>query len=185
MRKIERRRCFLFEELPKPLQRSSEHLQFFDNYIEKTNLRIRTIRSPKTKSWQYIFEKRTLVRENDLSTWFVSQIDLDESEHGIFEQFEDIRVVEKDGRVFTNELRFNRYFHESEGKLFHLDMFLWPLWGLNIAKVFFDSEEEMQKFKKPDFVALEVTQNPFFIGKNLIGKTIEDIKKEIKCTVSY
>lgn len=176
--KIEMRRSFLFETLPEPLERSSEHLQFFDNYIENTNLRIRSIRSPKTKQWQYIFEKRTPIDPNDLSCWQVSAICLDENEHKLFEHLEDVEIT-RNGRTFTNELRFNRYFYTSGDKTFHLDVFLWPLWGLNIAKVFFDSKEEMQSFEKPSFAILEVTQNPFFIGKNLVGKTLEDVRREI------
>ncbi|MCS6873340.1 MAG: hypothetical protein N2Z23_06480 [Pyrinomonadaceae bacterium] len=178
MQKIERRRVFLFEDLP--IKRSSEHLQFFDNYIENTNLRIRTIRSPKTKLWEYILEKRVPISENDFSKWYVSQISLDEAEHAIFEQFENVELGNKMGRVFTNELRFNRYFYEYNAMLLYLDVFLWPLWGLNMLKAFFDSDQDMENFKAPDFAILEVTQVSFFTGKNLVGKTIEDVKQQVE-----
>jgi hypothetical protein len=36
----------------------------------------------------------------------------------------------------------------------------------------------MQMFGKPAFAVLEVTNNEFFIGKNLIGKTFADVQTE-------
>jgi hypothetical protein len=38
----------------------------------------------------------------------------------------------------------------------------------------------MSSFKKPDFTIMEVTNNPFFIGRNLLGKNIQDVKQEIQ-----
>ncbi len=177
--RIERRRAFLFESLPAPLERSSRHLQYFDNYIENTNLRIRSIRSPENKEWTYILEKRFPVSNADLSQWYTNEIYLTESEHKIFEQFEDVKI-NKNGQIISNELRFNRYLYELNGVIMHLDVFLWPLWGLNIAKAFFETEREMRSFKKPEFTIMEVTNNPFFVGRNLLGKSIQDVKQEIQ-----
>jgi hypothetical protein len=176
--RTELRRVFLFGELPEPLTRASEHLQFFDNYIENTRLRLRTIRSPQTKEWQYILEQRFPAEEGDLSRWQVAEIHLDEAEHAAFEQFEG-REIRRNERVESSELRFNRYFFESNGKRLELDVFLNPLWGLNLAKAFFDSEEEMKNFPMPEFALAEVTQNSFFTGSNLVGKTIADVQAEL------
>lgn len=172
------RRVFLFGELPEPLTRSSEHLQFFDNYIENTRLRLRTIRSPLSKEWNYILEQRFPVDDTDLSRWNVAEIYLNEAEHAAFEPFEG-REIRKNERVESSELRFNRYFFEARGNQFELDLFLNPLWGLNLAKVYFDTEEEMKNFPMPDFAIAEVTQNSFFTGANLIGKTITDVQAEL------
>ncbi|GIU81769.1 MAG: hypothetical protein D6687_02440 [Acidobacteria bacterium] len=177
--RIERRRVFLFQDLPEGLMRSSEHLQFFDNYLQNTRLRIRSIRSPKTKQWSYVLEQRIQINENDFSVWYVNEMQLDEAEHSIFEQFEELEI-EVNGQKRTNELRFNRYFYKFNDKQIELDIFLRPLWGLNLAKVFFESEDEMRAFRKPDFLLLEVTQMPFFLGKNLVGKTLEDVKEYLQ-----
>lgn len=176
--RTEIRRTFLLERLPGPLNPASEHLQFFDNYIENTALRIRTCRSPKTKEWRWSLEKRKPAAEGDNSIWHVSEIELDEAEHTAFEYFEG-REISKNERIETNELRFNRYFYEYQGKQVEIDIFLNPLFGLNIAKVFFESEEERDSFEMPAFAAIETTQNPFFNGSSLLGKTIDDIKNAL------
>jgi CYTH domain-containing protein len=172
--RTELRRVFLLADLPAPLTRASEHLQFFDNYIENTRLRLRSIRAPHTKEWFWVLEQRFQVEENDFSRWQISEILLNEKEHAAFEIFEG-REVRKNERVETNELRFNRYSFEWKDRAITIDFYLNPLWGLILAKVFFQTEEEMQKFTKPDFALAEVTQNESFSSKNLVGKTFADI----------
>jgi len=177
--RIELRRVFLLRQLPAPLTRASEHLQFFDNYISDTRLRLRTIRSPQTKQWTWILEQRFAPDENDLSRWRVAEIHLNEAEHAALEIFEG-REVKKNERVETNELRFNRYFYDFGDGQMEIDVFLNPLWGLNTAKVFFESEEAMKNFAPPDLVIAEVTQNRFFTGANLLGKTFADVRSELQ-----
>jgi len=174
---IELRRVFLLQDLPEPLTRASEHLQFFDNFIENTRLCLRTIRAPHTKKWTRILEQREPMNANDLSQWKISEIYLNEAEHQAFEQFEG-RKVKKNERIETNELRFNRYFFERNGTQFEIDIFLNPLWGLMLATVYFETTEEMLNFEKPDFAVAEVTQSEFFTGRNLLGKTFTDIREE-------
>jgi hypothetical protein len=177
--RTEMRRVFLVSELPAPLTRASFHLQFFDNYIRDTRLRLRTIRSPQTREWQWILEQRFPLKAGDLSRWQVAEIYLNEAEHAAFEIFEG-RQIKKNERVETNELRFNRYFYDYRDKRIEIDLFLNPLWGYNPAKVFFATEEEMKDFEKPDFAIAEITQNEFFLGQNLLGKTIEDVRAELE-----
>lgn len=176
--RIEMRRVFLVQSLPAPLARASAHLQFFDNYIRDTRLRLRTIRSPQTREWQWILEQRFPLEAGDLSRWQVAEIHLNEAEHAAFEIFEG-RQVKKNERIETSELRFNRYFYDFKGKRIEIDLFLNPLWGYNPAKVFFATEEEMKNFAKPDFAVAEITQNEFFLGQNLLGKTFEDVRAEL------
>lgn len=173
--RTERRRVFLLADLPEPLTRASEHLQFFDNYIENTRMRLRSIRAPHTKEWFWILEQRVQLRENDFSGWQISEIHLNEAEHRAFEIFEG-REVRKNERVETNELRFNRYFLEKNGTSTTIDFYLNPLWGLILAKFLFQTEEEMRAFAQPDFGVAEVTQNENFLGKNLVGKTFSEIQ---------
>ena len=51
-------RTFLLEKIPKPLSRASEHLQIFDNYLEKTRLCLRKIRTPKSKEYTYSLDQK-------------------------------------------------------------------------------------------------------------------------------
>jgi CYTH domain-containing protein len=176
--KIQFERTFLLQDLPEPLTRSSEHLQFFDNFIEKTRLCLRTVRVPKTDQYTYILEQRFPVDNNDLSAWKVSKIYLNETEHKAFEMFEG-RQIKKNERVETNEIRFNRYLFEKDGRTFEIDVFLnREIWGLILARVLFESIENMQAFKKPAFAEIEVTNNKFFVGENLIGKSFADVREE-------
>lgn len=173
--RTELRRGFIAPELPLPLTRASRHLQFFDNYIDGTRLRLRTIRAPHTKEWRWILEQRFPSAEGDLSRWSVSEIHLNEIEHTVFETFEGRKIAQNE-RIESRELRFNRYFYDFDGREIEIDMFLNPLWGLNLAKVFFATEEEMRDFAPPDFVVAEVTQNAFFTGANLVGKTLTEVR---------
>lgn len=173
----ELRRVFLIHDLPEPLTRASSHLQIFDNYIENTRLRLRSVRVPETKEWTYILEQRFPLE--DLTQWKVSEIYLDEAEHAVFEQFEG-RQIRKNERIESNEIRKNRYFHEFDGRQFEFDVFLGDLWGLNLAKVVFDNIEEMKKFEIPPFFIREVSNNQFFTGENLVGKGFADVRKEFE-----
>lgn len=164
----ELRRVFLIQDLPEPLTRASSHLQIFDNYIEKTRLRLRSVRVPETKKWSWTLEHRFSPDETDLAVWEVAKMFLTEAEYHVFEQFE--------GR----EIRKNRYFYEFDGKQLELDVFIGKLWGLNMAKVVFENIEEMLNFEIPPFGIREVTKNSFFIGENLVGKDFADVQKEFQ-----
>ena len=178
--RTEIRRTFLLADLPEPLTRASEHLQFFDNYIENTRLRLRSIRAPHTREWQWILEQRFAPDARNLSVWKVAEIFLSETEHAAFEVFEG-REVKRNERIETSELRFNRYFYEvATAKQMEIDVFLNPLWGLCLGKIFFETEEEAKNFGKPDFTVAEVTQSDFFLGKNLVGKTFADVRFVIR-----
>ncbi len=175
----ELRRVFLLENLPEPLKRADYHWQIFDNYIENTRLRLRSIRVPETKEWTYILEQRFPVDEKDLTVWSVAQIRLNEAEHAAFEAFEG-REIRQNERVETNEIRKNRYFYNYSEKEIEIDVFLGALWGLNTAKICFDNAEELENFQPPSFVVAEVTNDEFFVGANLIGKTFADVQSEFE-----
>lgn len=177
----ELRRVFLIENLPAPLTRASRHLQIFDNYIENTRLRLRSVRAPETKTWTWILQQRAPLE--DLSKWKISEIYLNETEHQAFEIFEG-REVKTNERVETNEIRKNRYFFDFNEKEIKIDLFLGELWGLILAEINFETAEEMRAFEVPPFFVLEVTQNKFFVGENLIGKTFADVRTEFENTKS-
>jgi len=176
-KQIEMRRVFLIENLPAPLTRASRHLQIFDNYIENTRLRLRSVRVPETKQWTWILQQRFPLE--DLSRWQISEIYLNEAEHRAFEIFEG-RKVKRNERVETNEIRKNRYSYNLNGEHLEIDLFLGELWGLCLAKINFKSVEELTTFEFPSFALLEVTRNEFFDGANLIGKNFRDVQEEFE-----
>ncbi len=171
-------RTFLLQNLPEQIQRSNSHLQIFDNYIENTRLRIRSVRSPETKEWTFILQQRFTLNEQN-SHWKIAEIYLNETEHSIFEPFEK-RKIKKNERVESSEVRKNRYFLELNNKQISIDLYLGDLWGLILAKAAFETEKESYDFEVPKFSVLEVTNDEFFIGGNLVGKTFSDVQKEFK-----
>lgn len=175
--RIELRRVFLLPNLPEPLTRASYHLQIFDNYIENTRLRLRSVRVPKTKEWTWILQQ--IASLEDSSKREVAEIFLNEAEHAAFEIFEG-REVRKNERVETNEIRKNRYFYDFDGAEIEIDVFLGELWGLITAQIYFKSVEEMKSFNAPPFTIAEVSNNEFFAGKNLPGKNFADVQKEFE-----
>lgn len=164
--RTELRRTFLLDGLPETLKKSHRHLQITDNYIENTRLRLRKIRAPETKELSYIMQKIFSVTEKK-GLLKIAEIYLNEGEYDAFKIFQ--------GR----EIRKNRYFFESKGKIMEIDIFLGDLQGLIISKLVFD-ESELEDFEVKPFIIAEITENPVFYGENLVGKTFIDIKAEIE-----
>lgn len=158
-------RLFLIENLPDPLTPASAHLQLFDNYIEGTRLRVRSIRDPREKSWMRQLQHR--MRLSNGRAVFI-EIQLNDDEYSIFERF--------GGR----EIRKNRYFHELDGQSVIFDVYLGALWGLKSAKVEFFDSEYFYRYSPASFMIFEVTDNPFFFGEHLVAATFSDVQTEIE-----
>jgi len=163
----ESHRLFLIEGLPDPLTPASSHLQLFDNYIENTRIRLRQIRDPYTKEWTRILQQRFPAAADEFAISKLAEIYLNDAEYAAFERFE--------GR----EIRKNRYFHEFDLVSFAFDVYLGALWGLNTAKVDFETREQMEAFTPPPFAVFEVTNDPFFWGGNLVEKVFSDVQAEV------
>ena len=163
----EMHRLFLIDGLPEPLTPASSHLQLFDNYIENTRMRLRSIRDPYSKTWTRILQQRFSITDGEFAVTKLAEIHLNETEYVVFGQFE--------GR----EIRKNRYFHEFDRVSFAFDVYLGDLWGLNAAKVEFETRAQMLSFVPPPFAVFEVTNDPFFEGVNLVGKRFGDIQAEV------
>ena len=163
-------RLFLIESLPEPLLPKSAHLQLFDNYIENTRIRLRVVRDPQSKEWTRILQQRIeRIEPNDVysSITKLSEIYLNEAEYAAFERFE--------GR----EIRKNRYFHEFDEREISFDVYLGDLWGLNTARVDFDSAEERDTYEPPRFAIFDVTHEAFFSGWNLVNKKFPEIQAAV------
>lgn len=163
----ELQRLYLIERLPEPLTPASSHLQLFDNYIGNTRLRLRQIRDPYANSWTRILQQRFPATDGEYSVTKLAEIHLNEDEYAHFAQFE--------GR----EIRKNRYFHEFDRVSIAFDIYLGGLWGLNTAKVDFETREAMENFVAPPFAIFDVTNDAFFFGENLVEKKFSDVQAEV------
>ena len=166
--RVERERRYLLPDLPEGLTRADHHLQITDNYITGTRLRIRKVRDPRTNKWVVKFTQKFAVNGEDLSHTIITNTYLNAIEAetlGIFE---------------ANEIRKNRYPFEFDGQKFSVDMFLGDLFGLVLAEVSFETDEELNKFQKPAFALVDVTNIEIFSGGRLSQLTFADVRKEIE-----
>ena len=58
-------------------------------------------------------------------------------------------------------------------------MFLGDLFGLVLAEVSFETDEDLDGFPRPPFALADVTNNEIFSGGKLSELTFEDISSEI------
>ena len=165
--RIERERRYLLPDLPEGLTRADHHLQITDNYITGTRLRIRKVRDPKTNKWIVKFTQKFAPNPDDLSRTVITNTYLNAIEAETLAIFA------------ANEIRKNRYSFEFENRKFSIDMFLGDLFGLVLAEVSFESDEDMASFKTPPFALAEVTNNEIFSGGRRSQLTFEDIRNEV------
>jgi len=165
--RIERERRYLLQDLPEGLTRADHHLQITDNYITGTRLRIRKVRDPKTNKWIVKFTQKFAPNPEDLSRTIITNTYLNAIEAETLAVFE------------ANEIRKNRYRFEFEGRQFSIDMFLGDLFGLVLAEVSFETDEDLDSFPKPPFALADVTNNEIFSGGMLSELTFEDIRNEV------
>ena len=166
--RVERERRYLLADLPEGLTRANHHLQITDNYITGTRLRIRKVRDPRTNKWVVKFTQKFAANPADLSRTMITNTYLNATEADTLAIFE------------ANEIRKNRYLFEFAGRQFSVDMFLGDLFGLVLAEVSFETDEELDVFPKPPFALADVTSNEIFSGGRLSQLTFADIRDEIE-----
>jgi CYTH domain-containing protein len=165
--RVERERRYLVSDLPEGLTRADPHLQITDNYITGTRLRLRKVREPRTNKWTVKFTQKFAPDPEDLSRTIITNTYLNALEAETLSVFN------------SNEIRKNRYYFEFEGRRFSVDMFLGDLFGLVLAEVGFDSDEELESFTKPPFALADVTQDPVFAGGSLSQSTFAEVRQHI------
>jgi CYTH domain-containing protein len=165
--RVERERRYLLQDLPEGLTRADMHLQITDNYISGTRLRIRKVRDPRSNKWTVKFTQKFAPNPADFSRTIITNIYLNALEAETLAMFD------------ANEIRKNRYSFEFEGRRFSVDMFLGDLFGLVLAEVSFETDDELESFAKPPFAIAEVTNNKLFTGGELSQLTFSDIREEI------
>src|SRR5690242_16317917 len=165
--RVERERRYLLQDLPEGLTRAEPHLQITDNYITGTRLRLRKVREPRTNKWTVKFTQKFAPDAEDLSRTVITNTYLNALEAETLSVFN------------SNEIRKNRYRFEFEGHEFTIDMFLGDLFGLVLAEVSFERDEELDSFPKPPFALADVTNDPVFTGGSLCELTFAEVKQHI------
>jgi CYTH domain-containing protein len=165
---VERERRYLLRDLPEGITRADPHLQITDNYMTGSRLRLRKVREPRTNKWTVKFTQKFAPDPEDFSRTIITNTYLNALEAEVL------------STVFnSNEIRKNRYPFEFEGRKFSVDMFLGDLFGLVLAEVSFETDEELDQFPKPSFALADVTNEELFTGGRLCGMTFSEIRTEI------
>jgi CYTH domain-containing protein len=165
--RVERERRYLLQDLPEGLTRASPHVQITDNYITGTRLRIRKVRDPQTNKWTVKFTQKFAPNPKDFSRTIITNIYLNALEAETLAMFD------------ANEIRKNRYPFDFEGRRFSVDMFLGDLFGLVLAEVSFETDEDLNNFPKPPFAIADVTDSELFTGGKLCELSFTDIREAI------
>jgi CYTH domain-containing protein len=166
--RVERERRYLLQDLPEGLTRADPHLQITDNYITGTRLRLRKVREPRSNKWTVKFTQKFAPNPDDLSRTIITNTYLNALEAETLSVFN------------TNEIRKNRYYFDFEGRRFSVDMFLGDLFGLVLAEVGFESDEELDNYRKPPFAFADVTNLALFTGGQLSELTFSEVREAIK-----
>lgn len=160
-----RRARFLLSIFPPGLERNAPHLQITDNYITNTRLRLRKIRVPESRDVSYLLTRISHPEpENPGLVETVNTI-LSPAEYGVLSIFEG------------NELRKNRYEYVLEDRLFLIDFYLGPLWGLFIATTDVETEKA-HRLSIPAFAIREITQEKIFSAPRLTSITLAEIRNQ-------
>jgi len=166
--RIERERRYLLEDLPEGMTRADHHLQITDNYMTGSRLRMRKVRDPKTNKWVAKLTQKFPIADGDLARTIITNTYLNAVE------------AETLSTIFnSNEIRKNRYYFMYEGRKFSVDMFLGDLFGLVLAEVGFDTDDELERYAKPTFALADVTNNELFTGGRLSQLTFAEVRQEI------
>jgi len=139
---------------------------FDDVYIRHTRLRLRTLKDSATGQE---FIKLTKKLESDSPyVQMIGSIPLSPMEYELIFGLEGER------------LRKQRYYHFYGGNVFSIDVFQDELAGLVLCEVEAGSLEELMRVAVPEYVELEVTEDPFFTGGNLCRATREDLMRKLE-----
>jgi CYTH domain-containing protein len=129
---------------------------------------LRKVREPRTNKWTVKFTQKFVPNPQDLSRTIITNTYLNALEAEVLSTVFNI-----------NEIRKNRYPFEFEGRKFSVDMFLGDLFGLVLAEVSFETDEELDHFPKPPFALADVTNEELFTGGRLCEMTFSEIRSEI------
>src|SRR5688500_10153441 len=165
--RVERERRYLLKDLPDGLTRADPHVQITDNYITGTRLRLRKVREPRTNQWTVKLTQKFAPDPRDFSRTIITNIYLNALE------------AETLGISDANEIRKNRYPFEFEGRKWSVDMFLGDLFGLVMAEVSFETDEELYSFAKPSFAIAAVTNIELFTVVRLRVLTFDELREEL------
>ncbi|MFH0854502.1 MAG: CYTH domain-containing protein [bacterium] len=162
---IELEKTFLLKNIPAGLEKCKS-IEIIDIYIPKS------VRHPVLR-----IRKRGDIYEMTKKYPLVGKDSSEQGEYTISlakEEFEELFKIK--GKRF----RKIRYFYPFNGKTAEIDLYLDDLRGLGVVDFEFNSRQEKNNFKAPDFCLVDVTQDEIFAGGLLAGKKYSDLEPFLK-----
>lgn len=161
---IELERTFLAAKIPLKLSKC-KYKEIIDIYIPQ-NSKHPKLRLRKNGN-KYELTKKEPVNNDDASHMNEQTIILNEEEFNA--------LLHVDGK----KVRKLRYYYEHDGLIAEFDVFQDSLKGLVVVDFEFDSIEQKNDFKMPEFCLVDITQEEFIAGGMICGKSYDDIKIEL------
>ncbi len=162
---IELERTYLAKRLP-PGLKNCKSMEIIDIYVPKSSVHP-TLRIRKHGS-KYFITKKEPVEGKDASHQMEQTIILTKAEFDEFTKLEGKKVHKI------------RYYYEYNGRTAEFDVFQGSLKGLVLVDFEFETIEERDSFKMPEFCLADVTKKVFVAGGMLCGKSYEDIETGLK-----
>lgn len=165
MDELELELTYLIKQLPANLK-DLEKAELLDLYFpaDSKHPKVRLRKNGNNLS----LTKKLPVNEGNASVQTEQTIVLDEQEFKVFKTLPG-KMIHK-----------YRYKCPYNGKIAEIDIFTDDLTGLVLVDFEFESEQEKEEFKIPDFCLADVTQELFIAGGYLAGKSYQDIEEELK-----
>lgn len=162
---IEIEKTYLAKYIPKSLAdcKSKEIIDiYFPKSVAHPKLRVRS------SGQSYEITKKEIINGNDSSHQTEQTIILTK------EEFNELLKID------SKKVKKIRYYYPYDDRAAEIDVFKNTLEGLVLVDFEFNSLEERDVFKEPDFCLADVTQEEFIAGGMLCGKSYEDIEKNLK-----
>lgn len=129
--------------------------RFEDRYLRCGRLRLRAMTNSDDGKTTYKLTKKYPFERLDtqpiVSVWLTA------------DEYEALRRLDGDDLVKT------RWYDEVSGDTFSIDVFEGPLAGLILCEVEAPTYEELRAVEAPPSAAMEVTEDPFFSGRQLVS----------------
>ena len=162
---IELERTFLAKYLPEGLE-NCKRKEILDIYIP-TDSRHPTLRIRKNGDKYEITKKEPIA--NDPSEMKEETTTLTK------EEFDELNRSLNGKRI-----RKLRYYYKYKGRVAEVDVFQDLLKGLIVIDFEFETVEEKNAFRIPEFCLIDITQEEFIAGGMVCGKSYTDIEENLR-----
>jgi CYTH domain-containing protein len=164
---IERERRFLVKMLPPEIDLERDYLRIHDRYLLGTRLRLREITDPTGRVIKQKFAQKETISGYSNSHTHITNLYLTQQEYNLLSTLGGLEISKC------------RYKYSCSEYIAGIDVFEGVLKGLILAEVEFTSDEEMEQFQPPSFFTIEVTNEPFFSGGNLVKVQPDVLRREL------